>query len=90
MAVWNISRIFAGKNEKKMETVTTFNPTQMHLLRMFSLDKSEKTLNEVKTILSEYYYNEVDRLTDELWDTGVLDQKKLDELRGMHIRDILK
>lgn len=73
-----------------MATMTTFNPTQMHLLRMFALDKSEKTLNEVKTILSEYYYNEVDRLTDELWDAGILDQKKLDEVRGTHIRDILK
>lgn len=73
-----------------MEAVTTFNPTQMHLLRMFALDKSEKTLNEVKAILSEYYFGEVDKLTDELWDTGVLDQKRLDQLRGMHIRDILK
>lgn len=71
-------------------TATTFNPTQLHLLRMFALDKSEKTLNEVKTILSEYYFDEVDRRTDELWDAGVLDQKRLDELRGMHIRDILK
>lgn len=71
-------------------TATTFNPTQLHLLRMFALDKSEKTLNEVKTILSEYYHDEVDKLTDELWDNGTLDQQKLDELRGQHIRDILK
>lgn len=73
-----------------MEAATTFTPIQMHLLRMFSHDKSEKTLQEVKTILSEYYYKEVDRMTDDLWSSGVLDQKKLDELRGKHLRDILK
>lgn len=69
---------------------TTFNPTQQHLLRMFSLDDSEETLKEVKALLSEYYFNKVDKCTDELWNSGVLDQDKLDELRGMHIRDILK
>ena len=71
-----------------MET-TIFNPTQQHLLRMFSLDDSEETLKEVKELLSEYYYNKVDQYTDELWDAGILDQKKLDELRGKHIRNIL-
>lgn len=68
---------------------TTFNPTQQHLLRMFSFDDSEETLNEVKSLLSEYYYKKVDKCTDELWNAGILDKDKLDELRGMHIRDIL-
>lgn len=69
---------------------TFFNPTQQHLLRMFSFDDSKETLDEVKRLLSDYYYSKVDRISDELWDEGVLDQKKLDELRGTHIRDILK
>lgn len=72
-----------------MET-TVFNPTQLHLLRLFSHDKSEETLHEVQVLLSDYYHNKVDHCSDELWDAGILDQKKLDELRGVHLRDLIK
>ena len=37
-----------------MET-TVFNPIQRHLLEMFSYDKSQEGLQELKEMLCEYY-----------------------------------
>ena len=37
-----------------MET-TVFNPTQIHLLKMFEIDKSEEGLEELKEVLYHYY-----------------------------------
>ena len=68
-----------------MET-TVFTPTQQHLLKMFSYDKSEKTLLEVKQVLADYFARKLDERLDEAWDSGVLNQDKLDELRGEHLR----
>lgn len=60
---------------------TAFNPIQQHLLRMFSFNKTEEELQEMKSVLTDYYAKKVKDTFDKLWDDGVLDQKKLDELR---------
>ncbi len=54
---------------------------QQHLLRMFSFNNSEEALQEMKRVLTEYYAKKVEHTFNKLWDDGVLDQKKLDELR---------
>lgn len=72
-----------------MET-TVFNPVQQHLLTMFAFDGSEERLKEVKEVLFRHFSQKMDQRLDELWDAGVLDQKRLDELRGMHLRTDLK
>lgn len=54
---------------------------QQHLLRMFSFNNSEEALQEMKKVLTEYYAKKVEHTFNKLWDDGVLDQKKLDELR---------
>ena len=69
---------------------TVFNPVQQHLLMMFAFDGSEERLKEVKTVLFQYFQKKMDERLDELWDAGVLDQKKLDELRTKHLRTELK
>ena len=55
-----------------------------------AFDGSEERLKEVKTVLFQYFQKKMDERLDELWDTGVLDQKKLDELRTKHLRTELK
>ena len=72
-----------------MET-TVFNPVQQHLLTMFAFDGSEERLKEEKEVLFKHFSQKMDQRLDELWDAGVLDQKRLDELRGMHLRTDLK
>ena len=69
---------------------TVFNPVQQHLLRMFAYDGDENRLAEIKTVLADYLSNKIDKKIDTLWDTGILDQKKLDEIRGKDLRTYLK
>ena len=39
------------------------------------------SLLEVKTVLANYFRKKADECLDSLWDSGVLNQAKLDELR---------
>ena len=64
---------------------TVFNPVQQHLLKMFAYDNNVERLNEIKDLLTKYFSEKVDNRMDQLWDEGKLDQKKLDELRSMHL-----
>lgn len=69
-----------------MESATTiFNPIQLYLLRMFERNKTEEELLEVKQVLADYYSKKLDARFDELWESGVLDQKRLDEINEMDL-----
>ena len=65
---------------------TVFNPIQQHLLKMFAYDNNVERLTEIKELLTMYYAEKVDQRMNQLWDDGTLDQKRLDELRGKHLR----
>ena len=69
---------------------TVFNPVQQHLLKMFAYDGSEERLSEVKEVLSRYSFDKLDESLNKAWETGVLSQKRLDELRNVDIRTSLK
>ncbi|MBV4245849.1 hypothetical protein [Parabacteroides johnsonii] len=69
---------------------TIFNPVQQHLLKLFAFDGSEEKLLEVKEVLTRYFSQKLDKRLNELWDSGVLNQEKLDELRTKHLRTDLK
>ena len=73
-----------------METTiaSAFNPTQIQLLKMFEADKSEKGLQELKEVLFKYYYQKMNNSLNELWESGVLDQKRLDEINEMDLHQI--
>ena len=72
-----------------METAA-FNHVQQHLLKLFAFDGSEEKLLEVKEVLTKYFSQKLDKRLNELWDSGVLNQDKLDELRTKHLRTDLK
>lgn len=65
-------------------------PTQLNLLKIFAYDDSEETAREIQQVVFQHLQKRMDEELDRLWDEGILDQKRLDELRKMHIRDILK
>ena len=67
-----------------MET-TVFTPAQQHLLRMFQYKKTEADLLEMKEVLSRYYAQKLDAMLEEMWETGELDQKRLDEISQMDL-----
>ena len=56
-------------------------PTQVHLLRAFSYNNSEEYAREIQEVLTKHFQAKLDEESDRLWDEGILDQKKLDELR---------
>ena len=53
----------------------------MHLLKLFSFNNSESYAKEIQTALTKYFQNRLDEEADRLWDEGVLNQEKLDEIR---------
>ena len=63
---------------------TVFNPIQQQLLRMFSFNDSEESLLEMKRVLTEYYAKKVEKSFNQLWDEGILDQKKLNKIRTLY------
>ena len=67
---------------------TALNYTQVHLLQMFQVDDSRKGLEELKELLYSYYSKKMDEYLNELWDSGVLDQKRLDEINDMDLHKL--
>ena len=67
---------------------TVLNSTQVHLLQMFQVDDSQKGLEELKELLYSYYSKKMDESLNELWDSGVLDQKRLDEINNMDLHKL--
>ncbi|MDE7421934.1 MAG: hypothetical protein K2N35_17230 [Muribaculaceae bacterium] len=56
-------------------------PVQEDLLKMFAFDHSDSFAIEIKKVLKTYLLKKIDEETTRLWDEGILDQKRLDELR---------
>lgn len=69
-----------------MKKQTGLNPTQLYLLRLFAQNDSEKSLNELKEVLLEYYQRKLNGKLNELWDAGVITPEKLEEIKHMHLR----
>ncbi len=57
---------------------------------MFAYDSSDEGLKELQDVLTKHYRELADKALNELWESGQLDQRRLSELRGMNIRDVLK
>ena len=60
---------------------TTLTPTQQHLLKLFSFDRSEAYAREIQEVLMHHFQEKLDREADRLWDEGILDQQQLDRMR---------
>ncbi|MBQ9884039.1 MAG: hypothetical protein IKH69_05615 [Bacteroidaceae bacterium] len=69
---------------------TVFNPVQIHLLKMFQRKKSEADLLEVKKVLSDYYAKKLDAQLEKMWESGELDQKRLDEINEMDLHEFMR
>ncbi len=68
---------------------TILTPTQQHLLKLFSFDRSEAYAREIQEVLMRHFQEKLDRESDRLWDEGTLDQQRLDEIRkeDLHKKD---
>jgi len=74
-------------NERITERqASVLNPVQLHLLRMFSYMKSEAQLKELKKVLAEYYFNEVEKGMANLEDQGLWGREQSDAVMNEHLR----
>lgn len=69
-----------------MNTATQLNPTQLHLLKMFSYTKSETTLDSMKQVLVQFYSQKLDDEMERLWDEGLWDEQKNEDILKEHLR----
>ena len=67
---------------------TVFNPLQIHLLQMFALDKSPNGLKELKDVLYRHYSAKMEDRLDTLWQSGKLNQERLDEINEMDLHKL--
>ncbi len=79
--VYVFFRIFAADYYNNDMETATLNPTQMHLLKLFAFNNSEEYAREIQMVLTEHFQSRLDAEADRLWDEGILNQEKLDELR---------
>jgi hypothetical protein len=60
---------------------TALNPTQLHLLKLFSFNNSENYAREIQMVLTRHFQAQLDAEADRLWDEGILNQERLDAIR---------
>ena len=67
---------------------TVFNPIQVHLLKMFALDKTQSGLEELKNVLYRYYSSRLGAQLEEMWQSGELSKARLVEINKMDLHKL--
>ena len=57
-------------------------PAQIHFLRMFSFNKSDAFLDEIKEVLFNHFHKKAENEMEKLWTEGLMDQNFLDKIIG--------
>ena len=65
---------------------TTLNPIQLQLLHMFSYIKSEESLNELRDVLSDYYFQKAQEEIEKVWKEKNMSNEMMHELKNAHYR----
>ena len=69
---------------------TVFNAAQLYLLDVFAGIRSEEELNDIRQLVADYYARKLDEMTEAMWQSGELDQKRLDEISQMDLHQCLR
>ena len=65
---------------------TVLNPTQLHLLKLFSYNRDEESLYEIKEVLFNYYCQKVSEEGKRVWEEKNMSNEMMHELLNTHIR----
>lgn len=68
-----------------MET-TVFNPAQLQLLKMMSFVKTSEALDQLKQVISDFFAQQAQEEINHLWETGELNDEKIENFRQLHER----
>lgn len=72
--------------EASVTSTTVFNPIQLYLLKLFSNMESERELEEVQQVLSDYYFKKVEKRASEIYEQKGWTQDTLDTMANGHFR----
>lgn len=61
-------------------------PAQMMVINSFATVTSPSEEAELRMLLLDFYNRKLQKEMERLWDEGILDQDKLDEMRSEHFR----
>lgn len=65
---------------------TIFNPAQLELLDMMSHVKSQDTLKELRQVIAQFFAKKIEDEIDGMWESGLLNEQKIEEFRNLHER----
>ncbi len=65
---------------------TVFNNAQMELLDMMSFVDSPEMLAQLKQAISDFFSRRAEEEIDRLWETGALNEQKVEDFRHLHER----
>lgn len=68
----------------------SLNPAQLCLLEAFAGTQTQEELDELTCLIRDYYARKLEDELGMLWEDGTLNQQRLDELRGQHLRTSYK
>jgi len=74
------------EKESKRKEATMLNPVQLHLLRMFSYNRDEASLVELKDVLFNYYCQRVNEEGKRVWKEKNMSNQTMNELLNTHVR----
>ena len=81
----SICTIFAA--DFKSKTIMSYTEmAQLELMNAAANVTSQEDLDALRLTLSLFFAERAQKAIDKMWDEGTFDQKKLDELRGQHLR----
>lgn len=66
--------------------INTMNKSQMMILESFAGAHDEQEMNDLMDVLRDFYAQRLEREMLRLWDNGILDENRLEQLREEHLR----
>ena len=68
----------------------TLTPLQVNFLKLFSVDRSDEFVMEIRKVINDYLQKKIDDEMDRLWEEGVITQEKLDQWRYEDVHELLR
>ena len=59
---------------------------QLEVMNAVANIRSQEDLDALRHTLSLFFAERAQKAIDKMWEEGIFDQNKLDELRGQHLR----
>lgn len=65
---------------------SVFSPAQLEIIDMMSFVKTQDSLLQLKQAISDFFVQKAQLEIDRLWQTGELNEEKVESFRNLHER----